>query len=423
MKGVSEVVFCAEGRLVAKHFDLTAPGAGMLAAAERYFAAVAGRQGFGPPVELAEEDRVVAVRGRPLKEPSTPAERERLRRELLELLARVHAAGVAHRDVRPANLVRGPEGQLWLIDWEFATAVDPKAPPYDLVGPVRSGVEAPLPHRESGKPVFWEAPGPEGLRDRLGPSESRDRPRTAVIVPTCTPALLDLHLRSHALFSPPEVEVVVIWTGPPPGGPGTFFRPPDGVRVPPPGVAAAGDRYSSWCHDAALRARDHHGAELLVFANDDTVVHPGWWEMMLAEVRLVEGAGRKLGLLGACTNHATGNQWRVPYPHGSGAPLAGKLVHSPFIATFFAACLTERYFEAGGFDLELPSHNFSDAALSMRMLRAGMASYCSNAFVTHFGSRTFERDPEAAGKDLAAGKAYMDRAYPGWGEALFPGGV
>ncbi|ABQ86171.1 hypothetical protein PBI_TWEETY_102 [Mycobacterium phage Tweety] len=58
---------------------------------------------------------------------------------LIELLERLQADHIHHRDIHPGNVVRGPDGPL-LIDWE--TAIEMDAPSYDLHGPA-SGVPVP----------------------------------------------------------------------------------------------------------------------------------------------------------------------------------------------------------------------------------------------------------------------------------------
>src|SRR5690242_8475467 len=52
---------------------------------------------------------------------------ERLARELLEALAHIHAAGILHRDVKPANVIVEPEGTAKLIDFGIALPPDATA--------------------------------------------------------------------------------------------------------------------------------------------------------------------------------------------------------------------------------------------------------------------------------------------------------
>jgi serine/threonine protein kinase len=52
---------------------------------------------------------------------------ERLARELLEALAHIHAAGILHRDVKPANVIIEPGGTAKLIDFGIALPRDATA--------------------------------------------------------------------------------------------------------------------------------------------------------------------------------------------------------------------------------------------------------------------------------------------------------
>ena len=53
-----------------------------------------------------------------------PVDPETLARELLEALAHVHAAGIAHRDVKPANVLLGADGRARLTDFGIAQPED-----------------------------------------------------------------------------------------------------------------------------------------------------------------------------------------------------------------------------------------------------------------------------------------------------------
>lgn len=74
--------------------------------------------------------------------------------ELAELLYRMEAVGVHHRDVHVKNVVRLPGGAPVLIDWETAVQRD-AAPSYDLCGPKVSGVPVPRIHAKLREPAQW----------------------------------------------------------------------------------------------------------------------------------------------------------------------------------------------------------------------------------------------------------------------------
>jgi len=61
--------------------------------------------------------------------------------EIVNLLRRLEAEGIHHRDVHIENVVQAPDGPL-LIDWETAIRM-PGHKSYDLHGPDSSGVPAP----------------------------------------------------------------------------------------------------------------------------------------------------------------------------------------------------------------------------------------------------------------------------------------
>lgn len=73
--------------------------------------------------------------------------------ELRDVLGRLHAAGVHHRDVSVANIARDADGRVRLIDWESACEWESERS-YDLVGPVFSGVPKPA---EDSFAMWWWA--------------------------------------------------------------------------------------------------------------------------------------------------------------------------------------------------------------------------------------------------------------------------
>src|ERR1700750_2504967 len=59
--------------------------------------------------------------------PMSPAEAAQVGLSVLAALRAVHGAGVVHRDVKPANILLGPEGRVVLADFGIAKAADSPA--------------------------------------------------------------------------------------------------------------------------------------------------------------------------------------------------------------------------------------------------------------------------------------------------------
>lgn len=74
--------------------------------------------------------------------------------ELLDLLLRLQAEGIHHRDVHVKNVVKTPTGPK-LIDWESAITV-PGFLSYDIYGPYESGLTPPEIHEEL-IPQHWNS--------------------------------------------------------------------------------------------------------------------------------------------------------------------------------------------------------------------------------------------------------------------------
>jgi Phosphotransferase enzyme family len=104
-------------------------------------------------------------------ESATGPEFLEMRYLLLQLLSRLHSAGICHRDCHRENIVLD-KGLPVLIDFELAIECDPNTPCYDLVGPA-SGITLPDQHQSIGlfAGVWWDSPfvGMANLVKDFGP--------------------------------------------------------------------------------------------------------------------------------------------------------------------------------------------------------------------------------------------------------------
>lgn len=167
-----------------------------------------------------------------------------------------------------------------------------------------------------------------------------------------------------------------------------------------------GTTYSILCDVAVRKYIELRGSpKYLVFVNDDTVATPNWLEIMEADFQNLELLGYQVGLLGARTNYPPGPQLGVWEPSQPGVRVC------PRVVSFFCMVLTEPYIKSGGFDIDLPSNNYADETLSIRLLQEGYHNFCSRAFIPHFGSQAFSRSHVDIMKDLAVGQDYMAHKY------------
>ncbi|XP_052134035.1 putative cyclin-dependent kinase F-2 [Oryza glaberrima] len=96
----------------------------------------------GQPANLAafasERDCLAACRGYPLRDfiagcPFSEGETRALMRRLLAGVRAMHRAGMAHRDIKPGNILVGPGFALKICDFGMATTAPPPYEPY-MVG-------------------------------------------------------------------------------------------------------------------------------------------------------------------------------------------------------------------------------------------------------------------------------------------------
>jgi serine/threonine protein kinase len=43
-----------------------------------------------------------------------------MEQKILQAFGRIHSLGILHGDIRPDNILVGAEGDVWIIDFEFA---------------------------------------------------------------------------------------------------------------------------------------------------------------------------------------------------------------------------------------------------------------------------------------------------------------
>ncbi|MFD6415252.1 serine/threonine-protein kinase [Streptomyces sp. NPDC060194] len=83
-----------------------------------------GRQDEGKPYLVMELVKGSTLRRRILQRPLTPDEVRPLGAALASALAHVHASGVVHRDVKPANILLDEDGRPHLADFGISRTVD-----------------------------------------------------------------------------------------------------------------------------------------------------------------------------------------------------------------------------------------------------------------------------------------------------------
>ena len=117
--------------------------------------------GLTPEIVALTNHGVVTRRGQPFREwwprASAPA-LAAMRSRVLDLIRKVHALGICHRDLHDGNLILRRADRPLVIDMELACDVDPLGPCYDLLGPT-AVVPVPAAHLSVGgafaQGVWW----------------------------------------------------------------------------------------------------------------------------------------------------------------------------------------------------------------------------------------------------------------------------
>src|SRR5438477_4509498 len=92
------------------------------------------REGDGPSLRLYLAQELVDVGPLSSRIGIDEAEARVIARQLLTILRYLHERGIAHRDVKPANILRRPDGTLALVDFGAARAVEGVTHGATLVG-------------------------------------------------------------------------------------------------------------------------------------------------------------------------------------------------------------------------------------------------------------------------------------------------
>lgn len=140
------------------------------------------------------------------------------------------------------------------------------------------------------------------------------------------------------------------------------------------------------------------GGDVLVFLNNDTVVTPGWLELLLGPFAdpAVVGTGPR-------TNFAAGAQLVQPVPYREpegplfeefvarwNSSYAGRVREAAVLIGFCLAARRSAFLGVGGFDESFGLGNFEDNDLCIRLRAGGGRLFLADAaFVHHSGHATF----------------------------------
>jgi diguanylate cyclase (GGDEF)-like protein len=168
-------------------------------------------------MDLVEGTTLTQVlQGGPLSPPRVVV----LARELLQILAAAHRAGVIHRDLKPDNIIVGPDGATRLIDFGLATrhkGRDDAEPSHADQGPTDQSLADQGPGETDDRAVgtlLYAPPEQSGTLRRQVDHRS-DLYSLGVVLHQCLsgePPFADTDvgelLRSHAVSPPPDLAVV-----------------------------------------------------------------------------------------------------------------------------------------------------------------------------------------------------------------------
>ncbi|WP_428570692.1 glycosyltransferase family 2 protein [Pseudodesulfovibrio sp.] len=191
-----------------------------------------------------------------------------------------------------------------------------------------------------------------------------------------------------------EVEVVFVDNGSA-DGTAAFLRGVAGSAAPPATVLSNAENqgFAKACNQGARAAR----GGVVVFLNNDTVVHENWLAPLAAELAdhpETGVAGAKLLYPDGTVQHAgvCVNRWNIPYHVFLGAapddPLVSGRRAFPMVTGACMAVRREEFLALGGFD-EGYVNGHEDVDLCLRYAEAGLRSvYRPDSVVTHHESQS-----------------------------------
>lgn len=131
---------------------------------------LAAEHGLAPQiVEVGDNYFVSHHTGRPVVDVVrfwTLEQRIEVRDRIIRLLKSLADLGIHHRDASGLNVTIDGDGEVWLIDFEWA--IEQGGCSYDLFGPEVSGVPVPTGHQAAGFTVWWHGTV-RPLGDLFGP--------------------------------------------------------------------------------------------------------------------------------------------------------------------------------------------------------------------------------------------------------------
>lgn len=140
--------------------------------------------------------------------------------------------------------------------------------------------------------------------------------------------------------------------------------------------------------------RDH---DEIIIANDDIVLHPHSYELLLEDVARLKGE-YKLGYVAARADFVRPNQSIL-------SNIAPNILHTDVISPLFAY-ISKEAFEQAKFP---PINWFSDDVMCRDLGKLGYQHFVSRSFVHHVGSQTIGRDFQ---KLMEAPKEWIEKNRP-----------